>query len=53
MLNIEFFYLKTDDVKVIAKALCELPKKNAQRPRIVIITQGADPTILAIGKKKI
>jgi adenosine kinase len=36
-------------VKEIAKALSELPKKNAQHPRVVIITQGADPTVLAIG----
>lgn len=27
-----------------------LPKKNTARPRIVIITQGTDPTIVAIGK---
>ena len=35
-------------MKEIAKALSELPKKNAQRPRVVIITQGADPTVLAV-----
>ncbi len=38
-------------MKEIAKALSELPKKNAQHPRVVIITQGADPTVLAIGRK--
>ncbi len=37
-------------MKEIAKALSELPKKNAQHPRVVIITQGADPTVLAIGR---
>jgi adenosine kinase len=38
-------------VKEIAKMLCELPKNNAQRPRVVVITQGADPTVLAISMK--
>ncbi len=45
------FYIQIEDVKEIAKLLSELPKKNAQRPRVVIITQGADPTILAVGMK--
>lgn len=40
--------LDTEDVKEIAKALSELPKKNSQRKRVVIITQGSDPTVLAI-----
>ena len=35
-------------MKAIAKALSELPKKNAQRARVVVITQGSDPTILAV-----
>lgn len=35
-------------MKEIAKALSDLPKKNVERPRVVIITQGPDPTILAI-----
>ncbi len=43
------FIIKTEDVKEIAKLLSELPKKNVQRPRVVVISQGADPTILAIG----
>ncbi|CAF2041554.1 unnamed protein product [Rotaria magnacalcarata] len=45
--------LDTLNVKEIAKALSELPKKNSERPRVVIITQGADPTILAIAGQNI
>ncbi len=40
---------QTEDVKVIAKAISELPKKNSQRKRVVVITQGSEPTVLAIG----
>jgi len=43
--------LGTIDLKEIAKSIVALPKKNAQRPRIVIITQGTDPTIAIIGKE--
>ena len=35
------------DIPEIAKKLASLPKKNANRKRIVIITQGTDPTIVA------
>ncbi|KAJ9638572.1 adenosine kinase [Knufia peltigerae] len=31
-----------------AKLMAETPKVNTQRPRIVIVTQGTDPTIVAI-----
>ncbi|CAF0987026.1 unnamed protein product [Adineta steineri] len=40
--------LDTEEIKVIAKAISDLPKKNAQRPRVVVITQGSEPTVLAI-----
>ncbi|CAF0875782.1 unnamed protein product [Rotaria sordida] len=40
--------LDTEDIKEIVKAISELPKKNSQRKRVVIITQGSEPTILAI-----
>jgi hypothetical protein len=50
-IRFKIIVFKTEDVKEIAKALSELPKKNAQHPRVVIITQGADPTVLAIGRK--
>ncbi|KAH8600810.1 adenosine kinase [Bisporella sp. PMI_857] len=43
--------LETKDIKEIAKALAALPKKNTQRERVAIITQGTDPTIVAVGGK--
>ncbi|KAJ5134602.1 hypothetical protein N7526_005967 [Penicillium atrosanguineum] len=39
----------TEDVVEIAKKLAALPKKNTQRPRTVVVTQGLEPTIVAIG----
>jgi len=39
--------LGTEDIKEIALKISQLPKKNEKRPRIVVITQGADPTIVA------
>ncbi|KAI9862965.1 MAG: adenosine kinase [Trichoglossum hirsutum] len=41
--------LDTTSIPEIARALADLPKKNTQRPRTVIITQGTDPTVVAIG----
>jgi len=35
------------DITEIAKKIAVLPKKNTQRPRTVVITQGTDPTIVA------
>lgn len=42
--------LKTTSVLEIAKHLALLPKANSLRPRVVVITQGADATIVAVGK---
>lgn len=39
--------LNTTDITEIAKHLALLPKKNTQRPRVVVITQGTHPTIVA------
>ncbi|KAL1587826.1 hypothetical protein WHR41_03531 [Cladosporium halotolerans] len=40
--------LKTTDIPTIAKHLANLPKKNTQRKRVAIITQGTEPTIVAV-----
>jgi adenosine kinase len=36
------------DVRKIARALADLPKENKARKRIAIITQGTEPTIVAV-----
>ncbi|KAL7626337.1 adenosine kinase [Parahypoxylon ruwenzoriense] len=36
------------DVPAIAKALANLPKANAKRPRVAVVTQGTQPTVIAI-----
>lgn len=41
--------LGTTDITAIAKHLAQLPKKNLSRPRVVVITQGTDPTIVVTG----
>jgi len=38
--------LGTEDLKEIAKKIVELPKVNAQRKRMVIITHGKEPTLV-------
>jgi adenosine kinase len=43
--------LETKDIKEIAKHLAALPKANAKRERVAIITQGTLPTIVAEGGK--
>ncbi|EME85398.1 adenosine kinase [Pseudocercospora fijiensis CIRAD86] len=40
--------LNTHDIPAIAKALANLPKKNTQRKRVAIITQGTEPTVVAV-----
>jgi len=40
--------LGTTDITAIAKHLANLPKKNDNRKRVVILTQGTLPTIIAI-----
>ncbi len=40
--------LGTTDVKEIATALANLPKENTKRNRVAIITQGTEPTIVAV-----
>ncbi|KAH0564784.1 hypothetical protein GP486_001829 [Trichoglossum hirsutum] len=41
--------LNTTSIPVIARHLADLPKKNTLRRRTAIITQGTDPTIVAVG----
>ncbi|KAL6707534.1 adenosine kinase [Coniothyrium glycines] len=41
---------ESKDVKEIAKKIANGPKKNSQRARTVVITQGTDPTIAATAK---
>ncbi|CAG8444931.1 8382_t:CDS:2 [Ambispora gerdemannii] len=36
-----------EEIKQIALAIAQLPKINTKRQRVVVITQGADPTIVA------
>ena len=45
--------LETKDIKEIAKHLAGLPKTNEKRPRVAIITQGTDPTIVAEAGKEV
>jgi adenosine kinase len=40
--------LETEDIPTIAGHLANLPKANANRPRVVLITQGSSPTIVAV-----
>lgn len=39
--------IKTTDLKEVAKAIANLPKKNTKRKRVAIITQGTEPTLVA------
>lgn len=45
--------LETKDIKEIAQHLADLPKLNKNRARVAIITQGTDPTIVAVQGKGI
>ncbi|CAJ0936508.1 unnamed protein product, partial [Mesorhabditis belari] len=37
----------TEDIHEIALKASQLPKENSKRPRVVVITQGAEPTVVA------
>ena len=43
--------LGTEDVKEIALKIADWEKKNKERPRIAVITQGAESTIVAVDGK--
>jgi len=42
--------LNTTSIPEIAKHIALLPKANSARPRVVVITQGPDATVVAIAK---
>ena len=43
-----------EDVRKIARAIAELPKKNQKRKRVVVITQGTEETVVAVqGESKL
>ncbi len=39
--------IEASDLKEMALKVCQLPKKNAKRKRMVVFTQGKDPTVVA------
>lgn len=39
---------ETRDVAEIARLMADLPKKNEKRKRTVVITQGTEPTVVAV-----
>lgn len=43
--------LKMTSIPEIAKHIALLPKVNSARPRVVVITQGPDTTIVAVAKE--
>ena len=43
---------ETRDVQEIALMMAELPKENTKRKRTVIITQGTEPTVVAVQGQK-
>ena len=45
--------MEAKDIKEIAKHLAGLPKKNTKRERVAIITQGTEPTIVAVNGQEI
>ena len=50
-----FFFIisQTEDIKEIALKAAALDKVNKERERMVVFTQGKDPTIVASGKKSL
>jgi len=36
-------------IPAIAKKIAEIPKKDGRKKRVVIVTQGGDPTIVVMG----
>ncbi|KAJ5739135.1 Adenosine kinase [Penicillium manginii] len=40
--------VKSESIPAIAEHIANLPKANVQRPRVVLITQGSSPTVIAV-----
>ena len=36
------------DIRAIARAIADLPKANAKRPRVAVVTHGTKPTVVAV-----
>ncbi len=36
------------DIRAVARALADLPKANAARPRVAVVTHGTEPTVVAV-----
>ena len=45
--------METKDVREIASHMAELPKKNEGRKRVVVITQGTEPTVVKVQGEEI
>ncbi len=45
--DFDLLIVQTTDIVKISKHIAQLPKKNTQRPRYVVFTQGADETVVA------
>lgn len=39
---------KTKDILTVAQRIAELPRANAQRQQVVLITQGSSPTVCVV-----
>lgn len=45
-------HAEKEDVKKIARAMADLPKKNGSRKRVAVVTQGTEATVVAVQGEK-
>lgn len=50
VIQLDIFFLQTDDIAEIAKKTQNLPKENTKRQRVVVFTQGKDDTVATVGR---